>query len=426
MPEEQITLIRLIYLNLPSMLAIAALIGVSGLVAGSETAIFSLSHYDRLRMKMLFPRLSGVIDNLSGKPEQILIVINVLNMAVNSLIFTLSSLMVYRFARADYHVVATLIGILTLFGLVFFGEILLKAWIYYLRIPVSAIVAGPLWFFLRIGYPILKLTEQYLVVPLTRLIIGGKPEPNISKEELIALFNVSGEEKYLQPSQVDLLVKVTELTELRVKDIMVPRVKMVSCDIHEPVEVVKQLVRESNRSSVAIYVYQIDYIVGIIRSRRLFVEHPESIKNILERVKFVPEFQRVDQLLRFFHTEDVDVAMVVDEYGGLQGMVSMEDLMEKTIGEMTSEFPEPDAPRIVQISKDDYIADGHLPVEDFFEKFSITLSDDKADTLAGLVMNHIGHLPEIGERIEFEGLKLIVRHVDYNRLRKILIQDRRQ
>jgi putative hemolysin len=421
-----ISLLNLIIVQTPSFIVLGVLLIASGIIGGTETALFSLTHYDRADLRNVSDRMARIVERLLKKPEQLLLAVLVANMAVNSLIFAISSILVYQAVHAHHPLLASAIGLGTVLSLVLFSEILAKSWIYYLRIPVTALVAGPMWVLIQFLRPVLALIEKFLLGPLVRLSIGTGRERQLSQEELLRLFEISGREGYLQPAQIDLLTRVVELRNLRVRQVMVPRVNITSCEIHQPVEEVRHLIRQTHRSRIAAYVYQVDYIVGMIRSRRLLVEQPHRLKDILEPVKFVPENQRVDQLLYFFHKQRTDVAMVVDEYGGLVGMVSLEELMEKTLGALPAEFPEPDAPQMIRVSPGEYLADGHLPLADLFERLDLPAVPMEFDTLAGLVLHLTGHLPAQGETLDYEGLKLVVKELDATRIEKIQILDTRQ
>jgi len=426
MPADQVGLLELIITQLPSFITLVVLLILSGFIGGSETALFSLTHFDRAEMRNTVPRIARIADKLLDRSEQVLLTIMLANMAANSLIFTISSLLVYHFVKHHHTVFASAIGLVTVLSLVLGSEILAKSWIYYLRIPVTTLIAGPAWVLMRVFGPVLSLVERFFIVPMVRLLVGSTREHALSKDELLVLFKNSQDEGYLQPAQAELLEKAVELRDLRVRQIMVPRVNMVSCDIHQPTEAVIKMIRQTHRSRIPIYVYQVDYIVGMVRSRRLLVEQPKLLRDILEPVKFVPETQRVDQLLDFFNKQKTDIAMVVDEYRGLSGMVSLEALMERTIGEMPSEFPEPDMPKMVRVSAGEYLVDGDLPLDEFFEQINRPAPNVDVDTVAGLVMHLAGHLPNQGETLKYdEDMEFIALKVDNNWIEKIHVLNKR-
>ncbi len=425
MPSGEIGIFELLLGQLPSFIALVILLVASGIVGGAETAIFGLTHYDRADLNKISPRTAQTVEAMLHRSEQLLLTVMFANMAVNALIFTISSIVVYNSVKAHHSVLASAIGLGTVLALVLVSEILAKSLIYYLRVRVTVLIARPIWFLMRALRPVLVVAEKLIIVPMVRLLVGPNREHRLTKPELLELVGNSQKAGYLQPAQAQLLENVVELRDLRVRQVMVPRVNMVTCEIHQSPDQLKKLIRETHRSRIPIYVYQVDYIVGMIRSRRLLVEQPKQIRDILEPVKFVPEIQRVDQLLYFFHKQNVDVAMVVDEFGGLSGMVGLEELMERTIGELPSEYPDSNIPKMIELTPREYLADGHLPLEEFSERLAIPVLDVEVDTLAGLLMHLAGHLPNTGETINYEGIKLTARKIKEHWIEEIHVLDAR-
>jgi CBS domain containing-hemolysin-like protein len=303
-----------------------------------------------------------------------------------------------------------------------FGEIFPKAWAFNLRLRTSMLIAPPVWLLFRIIQPILTVLDSFVIVPLVRLFIGVDRDPALSKQELQALLKVSHREGYLQTGQMDLLSKVLDLRDLQVRQIMIPRVRMTACDIHIPIENARALVRKTSETRLPVFVFQIDRIVGIVRARRLWTDNPRHLKDILERVEFVPEYQHVDQLLHLFHTKKTDTAIVVDEYGGVSGIISREVVLEQILEELKPEFSESTIPEILRIGPGHYIADGHLPVNEFFQFFKLPIVEDpEVDTLAGLLMHLKGHLPEENESLDYDHLRLKVHTYHHKTLKKIEI-----
>jgi CBS domain containing-hemolysin-like protein len=411
----------------PSFIVMGILLLMSGFFSCSETALFSLTRYDRQRLNNLSGRINALVSALLRRPEQLLLVILFSNLAVNVSFYTISSVLIYRAFEADLHLLASGLGVASLLSLVFFGEILPKALAFNLRIPAVTVVVGPLWLVYRVLQPPMAVIHAVLILPAVRLFIGSKREAEPTREELLALLKVSHREGYLQTSQLDLLSKVINLRDLQVRQVMIPRVQMTACDIHIPVENAKLLVRKTSQTRLPVYVFQIDTIVGIVRARRLWTDKPKHLKDVLERVHFVPEFQRVDQLLHFFQTKNADLAIVVDEYGGVVGMVSREVVLEQLVEELSPEFSETPSPEIIRIGPGHYIADGPLPIREFFDFFRVTMPEEPGvDTLAGYMMHMKGHLPEENESLDIENLRLKVHTYHHKSLQKIEIIDQRK
>jgi CBS domain containing-hemolysin-like protein len=410
--------------QLPSLGTMGILLICSAFCSGSETALFSLTNYDHQKLNELSPKISKIIRFLLSKPERLLLVILSCNLTVNMFFFTISSFIVYHAVQAHHAILASAIGVLSLLTLILFGEIFPKAWAFNLRIKTAMIIAPPMWLIFRIIQPILTVLHMFVIVPLVRLFIGVGREPALSKQELQALLKISHREGYLQTAQMELLGKVINLRDLQVRQIMVPRVRMTACDIHIPIENARSLVRKTSQTRLPVFVFQIDQICGIVRARRLWTDNPRHLKDVLERVQFVPEYQRVDQLLHMFHTTKTDIAIVVDEYGGVCGMVSQEVVLEQVLDELSPEFSESTTPEILRIGPGQYMADGHLPVQDFFEYFKLPgIEASEVDTLAGLMMHLAGHFPEENEAIEYEHLRLKVHTYHHKSLKKIEITE---
>lgn len=420
--EPLMDIVDFIVKQLPSMGMMGLLLVCSAFFSGSETALFSLTNYDHQKINELAPKISRIVRFLLGRSEQLLLVILFCNMAVNIFFFTLSSFIVYNAVQAGHPVLASILGFLSLLTLILFGEIFPKAWAFNLRIRTSTLIAPPMWLLFRIVHPILAIIHAVMIVPLVRLFIGVDRDPALSKQELQALLKVSHREGYLQTAQMELLGKVLNLRDLEVRQIMIPRVRMTACDIHIPIENARALVRKTSETRLPVFVFQIDRIVGIIRAKRLWTDNPRHLKDLLERVEFVPEFQRVDQLIHMFHTKKTDTAIVVDEYGGVSGIVSREVVLEQLLDELKPEFSESAVPEILRVGPGQYLADGHLPIEEFFQFFKLPpLDDPDVETLAGLLMHLKGHFPEENESLDYNHLRLKVHTYHHKSLKKIEI-----
>ncbi len=405
-----------------SFVSLIILLIFSGFFSGSETALFSLTGYERSHLKKTAARASAIIENLLSQPQDLLMTILFSNMAVNISIFAISTMLVYEFAVAGYKLFAGSLGVVVLIMVILFGEILPKAIAYHLRIPFSTIVAPPIWILTRILEPIIAVLNKLFVMPAVRLTIGTKKEEYITIEELRNLLKLAKEDGYFQPAQTQLLEKVAELREMTVKQLMTPRVEMTVCEINQPIETLITLIRQTASLTVAIYESEIDNVIGTVNAKRVFLDNPGKISEIIEPATFVPEHQRIDQLLRELRRKQTDVVIVVDEYGGLSGMVGIKEVAEFITGKSGEELPQPKMPSIIKISENTYIADGNLPIEQFCEKLNLKLPDTQVETLAGLMLDLLGHLPQQGESTEYDDITMTAQKVEQNRVTKILIK----
>jgi len=408
-----------------SLLAIAALLVVSALVSGSETAMFSLTGYERLQLRQGSARLGRLVDHLLAGPRSLLLTILLMNLAVNLLIFTISSVVVYRLTRQGHPLAASVVAVATLFAIVLFAEILPKAVAYYLRVWFSQVLAMPLWIMSMGLWPIISVVRRLIVDPAVSILAGPVRGGGVQKEELFELLAGFSREELIESDQVDLLKNVIELKDVRVRQIMQPRVDLVRFDIAGSIEDLAAVIHARHPVLVPVYRENVDNIVGIIRSRRFGLRRPERISDVLEPVTFVPEQQRVDQLIHFFRQRNTNAAIVVDEYGGLTGLVRMANVVEEVLGESGVHEALSDRPQLRMIRPGCYLADASLGLDTLSERFDVPAPQLGVETVGGLVMTLVGHLPTMGERVEYRHLVLEARMVSGSKIEQVMIIDRR-
>ncbi len=403
-----------------SFLVLLILLILSAFFSGSETALFSLTSYEQSRLKKTSSKTAHIIESLLSTPQELLMTILFANMAVNISIFAISSMLVYKFISAGHSLFATALGTSVLLAVILLGEILPKALAYHLRNIFASVVAGPIWIITKTCYPIISVLNKFLVIPSVRVIIGTKSEEHISIEELLNLLAIAKEDGYLPASQAQLLERVAQMQEMKVKQLMIPRVEMPLCEINQRRETLINIIRQTRNVLIAIYENDIDNVVGVVHSKRALFEQVEKISEIIEPVEFVPEQQRIDQLLMDLHKRNSDVAIVVDEYGGLAGMISFHEIAQFITGNSMHEIPQSDKPMITQISDSLYLIDGQLPIDEFCEKLGVPEPDTEIKTAAGLMLYLAGHLPKQGESVVYEGVILTAQKIEQNRVIQIL------
>ena len=222
---------------------------------------------------------------------------------------------------------------------------------------------------------------------------------------------------------------VIELGDQRIHEVMVPRIAMVSLPASATMEEAIDTVIEEGHSRVPVYDKTIDEIIGILYAKDLLpflkgsADERPSLRSILRTPVFVPESMSVDDLLHEFQRRKVHLAVVLDEYGGTAGLVTIEDLLEEIVGEIQDEYDE-EEPMIVQLSDDEARVDGRADVDDLGELFDVELSledEDEYDTVGGLVYHRIGGVPKPGDQVKVDGLTLTVETTDGRRVGKVLV-----
>jgi putative hemolysin len=265
---------------------------------------------------------------------------------------------------------------------------------------------------------------------VSRLFRADVPaEERISSEELRLIIEQGGEQGILEAEEEQMIHAVIELGDQRVHEVMVPRTAMVSLAHDATIgEAIDSIVAEGH-SRIPVYEGSIDEIVGIVYAKDLLpflkanAPDPPPLRSLLRTPVFVPESMSVDDLLHELQRRKVHIAIVLDEYGGTAGLVTIEDLLEEIVGEIQDEYDE-EEPMIVRLSDDEARVDGRAAVDDLAELFEtpVPLEDeDEYDTVGGLIYHRIGGVPKPGDQVSLDGLTLTVESTDGRRVSKVLV-----
>ncbi|MDW8060778.1 MAG: hemolysin family protein [Thermomicrobium sp.] len=224
----------------------------------------------------------------------------------------------------------------------------------------------------------------------------------------------------------ELIERVLRLDRLTARDIMVPRTDIVAVPFDLPVREAIAVARERKHSRLPVYQGTIDRIVGIVHVRdllRFALEPSEGVKvgDVMREAYFIPESKRVDELLRDLQRQRVHMAIVVDEFGGTAGIVTIEDVLEEIVGEIQDEY-DVEAPLVERVSAEEAIVDGRISLEEIADIFGVSLEEEETSTIGGLVQAHLGHIPQPGESVTVDGLEATVLEVDGNRVRKVRVR----
>ncbi len=306
-------------------------------------------------------------------------------------------------------------------------------------VPKTLALAHPERFAIALSLPIDVLGRAFgpVIAVLTAITsritraLGAKvtSDAQITAEELRLIVERGGEQGILEAEEEQMINAVIELGDRRVHEVMVPRIAMVSLPGDASLEEAIDTVIEEGHSRVPVYEHTIDEIVGILYAKDLLpflkgtVEDRPSLRSILRTPVFVPESMSVDDLLHEFQRRKVHLAVVLDEYGGTAGLVTIEDLLEEIVGEIQDEYDE-EEPLIVKISGDEARVDGRVSVDDLEELFDVTLGledEDEYDTVGGLIYHRIGGVPKPGDRVVVEGLTLTVETTEHRRVGTVLV-----
>jgi putative hemolysin len=303
-----------------------------------------------------------------------------------------------------------------------FGELVPKRIALHNPERIAALLAGPMIFVSKLFKPFVwilgKITDFFLK------LLGIEPgtEPPVTEEEIQLLIEQGTQAGVFEEAEHDMVEGVFSLADQRLYSLMTPRPDIVWLDIADSVEEIRQKLVESNFSRYPVRQGSLDAIVGIVKARDLLVQslnnEPIILKNLLKPAFFVPETMFASRALEVLKEKGTDMLLVIDEFGALQGLLTIHDILEEIVGEM-----EMDEPQATQRQDGSWLLDGMLEVDEFKEIFHLPVlpHEDEYETLSGFVMVSLGRVPQPTDRFEWNGLKFEVMDMDGRRVDKVLV-----
>ena len=261
-----------------------------------------------------------------------------------------------------------------------------------------------------------------LVKMLGRFLAGRK---RVTEEEIHELMNAGEEEGLINEEENEMIRSIFALRDTVVREIMVPRTDMASVTLEATFRDVLSSIIDCGHSRIPVFDGTIDNIVGLVYAKDLLKywgmdESSVVLRNILRTPYFIPETKNLEELLHEFKKKRIHIAIVIDEYGGTSGLVTIEDLLEQIVGDIQDEY---DLEEEWLVEGDDGVAvvDARLPIEDLEEHYGIEIERDKFDTVGGLVVHLTGRIPAAGEEVEIGAIRLTVLEADARKIKKVSI-----
>ncbi|MEG3754716.1 HlyC/CorC family transporter [Psychromonas arctica] len=256
-------------------------------------------------------------------------------------------------------------------------------------------------------------------------LFQGEPK---SQDELLDVIDSAKDRQVIDQKTKEMIKGVIDVSKLRVRDIMIPRSQMVTLGLSQPVEELLPEIINSAHSRFPVITEDKDHIVGLLLAKDLlqygFSSNPDDFKidDILREAVVVPESKRLDTLLKEFRSQRYHMAIVVDEYGGVSGLVTIEDILEVIVGEIEDEFDYEEEDEIRKIGKRSYAVSALTTLADFNEFFETEYNPEIQDTIGGYILHELGHLPSRGEKITVGEHKFKVTHADNRRLIQLQVR----
>lgn len=404
----------------------------SAFFSGSEVALFSL---DKKKIESSFKEnsiLSRYLLNLINFPRRLLVTILIGNNLVNVAASILSVFL--AFEAAEYFSIPVEIALtiqivlLTVLVLIF-GELFPKVIATKNPLRFSKIIAVPMYYFNIILYPVAELITEMIRLSISKFKID-KSKSAISSEDIPHLTSLSHEKGAIEENEHHLISSLVSFGTVTVEEIMTPRVDMIAVSTDVRYDDLIETITKSGHSRIPLYKDDLDEIVGIIYAKDLlpYSRNPElrkhiSLKKISRKAMFVPETKLISELLKEFQEKKMHMAIVVDEYGGTSGLVTLEDIVEEVIGEIWDEYDkEEDQISIIENGK--WMVLGKLSIDEMNSEIETHISNDDEDfdTVGGYVLNHAGSIPQENFSFTENGFRYTVKEVQKKRIKKVLVE----
>ncbi len=273
--------------------------------------------------------------------------------------------------------------------------------------------------------PMVLFIEAISRLILTITKVGKVSEPLITEEELKDFVSLSMEEGIIDKSEVGIIENVMGFKDCFAKDIMTPRTDIVSLSLDATYDDIKNIIKEEYFSRMPVYDEDLDNIVGTLYVKDLFavdfVGTLRDNKDILREANFTYEYKPVSSLFTEMRHKKISVSIVSDEYGGTEGMITIEDILEKIVGEINDEYDEEEDMDIIKLSNKRYLVDGSTNYEDLNHVLDTNLSSDEFDSVGGIIIEKIDRFPKKGENIEIDGINFHIEEVSKNRIDKVIV-----
>ena len=407
--------------SVSQIIALIFLVLMSAVFSSSETAITSVS---KIKVRQLDQKddknahlLKKLHDNMQTTISTILIGNNIVNIAASSI----ATILFTNIFHQNGALISTIV--MTVFVLIF-GEVIPKTIAQYKNKSVALKFSRFIYLLTIIFKPIVKVLNI-----LTRLVIKlfvGEDEDSstLTEEELKTLVEVSEEEGVIKNQETEIMINALELKETLAVDIMTPRTSMASVDIEDAENDLKEIIKNITYSRIPVYEDNIDDIIGVLHIKELVHKIIEDdrefkIRDILKPAFYAYEYIPVVDLFKQMRAKNISISIIIDEYGGTSGIVTMEDILEELVGEIDDEYD--NEKEVTKINDNEYLVDPEMRIDEVNERFDLDIQSDKFDSIGGFVIELLDRMPKSKDEVEFENLKFVVVNVDKRKITQLMI-----
>ena len=403
------------------LIILLILLILSGFFSSAETALTTVN---RMRIRGLADEgnkkaktVMHITDDTSKMLSAILIGNNVVNLSAASLTTTLA----YNLGGSMVAVASAVLSVL----IIIFGEITPKTMATLHAEKMSLRYAPVINLYIKVMTPFVFIINKLSDIILRVLHIDPNAKNNqMTESELRTIVDVSHESGVIESDEKEMIYNVFDLGDANAKDIMVPRVHVTFAEVNNTYEELIAIFREDKFTRLPVYEDTPDNIVGIINMKDLLLYNKKTetfnIRDIMREPHFTYEYKDISELLVEMRDSTFNIAIVLDEYGEMAGLITLEDILEEIVGEIHDEYDEKEDDMFRQISEQEYIIEGSMNLDDINDRLETDLVSEDYDSLGGFIIEHLDRLPEVGDEVCTDnGIRLIVEALDKNRVESV-------
>lgn len=403
---------------LSDLVTLLILLMLSGFFSSAETALFSISQTRARHMAKDKIRAHLLIKRMKDDPHKLLTTILIGNNVVNvaaSAIATALTIGIFP----NHHAVGLTTGVMTFLILVF-GEVIPKSFATRNNILIAKLTIYPIHWLSILFTPIILFLNF-----IPRITGRISKTPSATEQELITFVEVVEEQGEIKEAEREMIHNIFELDDTNASEIMTPRADMFVVDADAPLDF--KTIADSGFTRIPVIEGDIDHVVGILNIKDIFMHQatsgtPVDVRSVMRPPYFVPENKKLDRLLHQFKARKNHMAIIVDEYGGVSGLITLEDALEELVGEIRDETDKED-PHIITKKPKEWLVLGKSEIEEVNQRIGINIPESKGyDTFSGFILDRIGRIPEENEAFTINGFKVVVMEMDGNRIKRYLVQ----
>ncbi len=410
----------------PDIVLLTILLLLSAIFSGSETALVSLTSSKVDELVNQKKKNSKLLKKLKKNPHRLLITVLIGNNIVNIAASALAAVLMTEAFGSSGVGIAT--AVMTLLILVF-GEITPKSFSHQHAVGVSLFMARPIYVMQVIFFPFVWTFER--IVDFVNQIFGSSKSITVTEGELMAMVNIGAREGSIERQEKELIENVLEFNDIKVEEVMTPRVSIEALNDEMSIQDAVEYAISHSHSRLPVIHDNLDNIVGIVSIKELLdFSWNNNVSKKLKNLKLsipleVPKTKKINKLFRELQRKHQHFAMVIDEFGGTAGLVTLEDLLEEIVGDIVDESDKHINPLDI-VDKTNVIVSGNTLIEDVNDFFKLKFGKNELDTVNGLLVDHLGRFPREGETLDFPRLRIQILEMDQNVVKRAQITKKKK